>query len=79
MIQSFLNLDDIRTLTKYDEKRILSEFTRYIAKKEQPINMVYYIDFARLIIRGCGQPLYKKSHHKKILYELKKYIYRTKK
>jgi hypothetical protein len=34
--------------------------------------MVYYFDFARLMIRGCDQPLYKSFHHNKILSELKK-------
>jgi hypothetical protein len=33
MVQSCLNSDGTRTLTKYDEKRILSEFALYIAKK----------------------------------------------
>jgi hypothetical protein len=71
MVQNYLNSDGTRTLTKYDEKRMLSEFARYIAKKEQPISMTCCADFARLIIRGCGQPLYKKNHHNKIVSELK--------
>jgi hypothetical protein len=53
MVQSYLNSDGTRTLAKYDEKRMLSEFARYIAKKEQPKNLAYCTDFARLIIRGC--------------------------
>jgi hypothetical protein len=71
MVQSCLNSDGTRTLIKYDEKRILNGFARYIAKKEQPISMAYYIDFARLVIRGCGQPLYKRFHHNKMESELK--------
>jgi hypothetical protein len=72
MVQSCLNSDGTRTLIKYDEKRLLNEFARYIAKKDQPISMTYCTDFARLVIRGCGQPLYKKFHHNKIISELKK-------
>jgi hypothetical protein len=34
MVQNYLNSDDTRTLVKYDEKRMLNEFARYIAKKE---------------------------------------------
>jgi hypothetical protein len=45
MVQSCLNSDGTRTLAKYDEKRMLSEFAQYIAKKEQPISMTYCIDF----------------------------------
>jgi hypothetical protein len=33
MVQSRLNSDGTRTLVKYDEKRMLNEFARYIAKK----------------------------------------------
>jgi hypothetical protein len=33
MVQSCLNSDGTRTLVKYDEKRKLSEFARYITKK----------------------------------------------
>jgi hypothetical protein len=33
--------------------------------------MAYYTDFARSVIRGCGQPLYKRFHHNKMIYELK--------
>ena len=51
---------------------MLNEFARYIAKKEQPISMAYCTDFARLVIRGCGQPLYKRFHHNKMVSELKK-------
>jgi hypothetical protein len=71
MIQNYLNSDGTTILIKYDEKRMLSEFARYIAKKEQPISMTYCIDFARLVIRGCGQPLYKRFHHIKMVSELK--------
>jgi hypothetical protein len=74
MVQSYLNSNGTRTLAKYDEKRMLSEFSRYIAKKEQPISMTYCTDFVRLIIRGYGQPLYKRFHHNKMVLELKKII-----
>jgi hypothetical protein len=73
MVQNCLNSNGTKTLAKYDEKKMLSGFARYIAKKEQPISMTYYIDFARLIIRGCGQSLYKKFYHNKMVSELKKY------
>jgi hypothetical protein len=33
MVQSCLNSDGTRTLVKYDEKKMLNEFARYIAKK----------------------------------------------
>jgi hypothetical protein len=33
MVQSYLNSDGTRTFAKYDEKRMLSEFARYIVKK----------------------------------------------
>jgi hypothetical protein len=46
MVQSCLNSDGTRTLAKYDKKRMLSEFARYIAKEEQPISMTYRTDFA---------------------------------
>jgi hypothetical protein len=72
MVQSCLNSDGTRTLVKYDEKRMLNEFARYKAKKEQPISMANCTDFARLVIKGCGQPLSKRFHHKKIVSELKK-------
>jgi hypothetical protein len=51
---------------------MLNEFAGYIAKKEQLISMTYYTEFARLVIRGCGQPLYKRFHHNKMVSELKK-------
>jgi hypothetical protein len=72
MVQSYLNSDVTRTHIKYDEKSILSEFTQYIYKKEQPISMGYCTNFVRLMIRGCGQPLYKMFHHNIKVYELKK-------
>jgi inhibitor of KinA sporulation pathway (predicted exonuclease) len=72
MVQSCLNSDGTRTLVKYDEKRMLNEFAQYIAKKEQPISIAYCTDFSRLVIRGCGQPLYKRFHHNKMVSELKK-------
>ena len=34
--------------------------------------MAYCTDFARLVIRACGQPLYKRFHHNKMVSELKK-------
>jgi inhibitor of KinA sporulation pathway (predicted exonuclease) len=74
MVQNYLNSDDTRTLVKYNEKRMLNEFARYIAKKEQPISMTYCTDFARLVIKGCGQPLYKRFHQNKMISELKKII-----
>jgi inhibitor of KinA sporulation pathway (predicted exonuclease) len=74
MVQNYLNSDGTRTLVKYDEKRMLSEFARYIAKKEQPISMTYCIDFARLVIRDCGQPLYKKFYHNKMVSNIKQII-----
>jgi hypothetical protein len=51
---------------------MLSEFARYIAKKEQSISMTYCTDFVRLVIRDYGQPLYKRFHHNKMVSELKK-------
>jgi hypothetical protein len=72
MVQSCLNSDGTRTLVKYDEKIMLNEFARYITKKEQPISMSYCTNFARLLIRGCGQQLYKRFHHNKMVSELKK-------
>jgi hypothetical protein len=72
MVENCLNSDGTRTLIKYDEKRMLNEFARYIAKKEQPISMIYCTDFTRLVIRGCGQPLYKRFHNNKIISGLKK-------
>jgi hypothetical protein len=52
---------------------MLSEFARYIAHKEQLISLGNYLSFARLIIRGCAQPLYKRFHHRKMVNEIKKY------
>ena len=74
MVQSCLNSDGTRTLIKYDEKRMLNEFARYITKKERPISMTYYTDFAWLIIREYSQPLYKRFHHNKMISDLKKYF-----
>jgi hypothetical protein len=51
---------------------MLSEFARYIAQKEQPISMDNCLCFARLVIRGCGQLLYKRFHHRKIITEIKR-------
>jgi hypothetical protein len=72
MVLSCLNSDGTRIIVKYDEKRMLNEFARYIAKKEQPISMTYCTDFAQLVIRGRGQPLYKRFNHNKMVSELKK-------
>jgi hypothetical protein len=52
MIQSYLSSDGTRILAKYDEKKMLSEFARYIVKKEQPISMAYYTDFAHRIMEN---------------------------
>jgi hypothetical protein len=65
VVQSVINTDDSRTYQRYDEKRMLSEFARYIVQKEQLISMDNCLSFARLVIRGCGQPLYKRFHHRK--------------
>jgi hypothetical protein len=70
MVQSYLNSDVLELLSNMT-KKMLNEFARYIAKKEQPISMTYCTDFARLVIRCCGQPLYKMFHHNKIVSELK--------
>jgi hypothetical protein len=51
---------------------MLSEFIRYIAQKEQPISMGNYLSFVRLVIWGCGQPLYKRCHPKKMVAEIKR-------
>jgi hypothetical protein len=51
---------------------MLSEFAQYIAQKEQPISMGNCFSFARLVIRGCGQPLYKRFHHRKMVAEIKR-------
>jgi hypothetical protein len=45
---------------------------RYITQKEQPISMGNCLSFARLVIRGCGQPLYKRFHHRKMVAEIKR-------
>jgi hypothetical protein len=37
-----------------------------------------YLSFARLVIRGCAQSLYKKFHHRKIINEIKKQYYERK-
>jgi hypothetical protein len=71
MVQSCLNSDGTRIIIKYDEKWMSSEFSWYIAKKEQSISMTYCIDFALLIIRYYGQPL-KGFIIKKMISELKK-------
>jgi hypothetical protein len=51
---------------------MLSEFIRYIVHKEQPTSMGNYLSFARLVIWGCVQPLYKRFHHRKMVNEIKK-------
>jgi hypothetical protein len=53
LVQSVINTDCIRTHQRYDEKRMLSEFARYIAQKEQSISMGNCLSFARLVIQGC--------------------------
>ena len=79
LVQSLMNPDGARTYQKYDEKRMLSEFARYIAQKERPLSMGYCASFARLVIRGCSQPLYKRFHHNKMSGEIKRqYIERKK-
>jgi hypothetical protein len=70
-VQSVINPDGTRTHQRYDEKKMLSEFARYIAHKEQPISMGGCLSFARLMIRGCGQPFYKRIHYRKMTKELK--------
>ena len=57
---------------------MLSELTRYITQKERPISMGMCMSFARLVIRGCGQPLYKRFHHRKIVGEIKKQFFEQK-
>ena len=71
LIQTLMNSDGTRTHQKYDEKVMLSELARYITHKEQPISMGNCISFARLVIRGCGQPMYKRFHHRKMVNEIK--------
>jgi hypothetical protein len=51
---------------------MLSEFARYITQMEQPISMSNCLSFARLVIWGCGQPLYKRFHHRKMVSEIKR-------
>jgi hypothetical protein len=74
LVQSVINSDGSRTQQRYDEKRMLSEFVRYIVQKEQPINMGNCLSFARLVIRGCGQPLYKRFYQKNMVDKIKKII-----
>ena len=50
---------------------MLSELARYITQKEQPISMGGCMSFARLVIRGFAQPLYKRIHHNKMVGEIK--------
>jgi hypothetical protein len=59
--------DGTKTHLKFDEARMLSEMTRYNTHKEQPISMGGCMSFARLVIRGCTQPLYKRIHHRKLI------------
>jgi len=66
-----VNLDGTYTHQKYDEKVMLSELAHYITHKEQPISMGNCMSFARLVIRGCGQPFYKRFHHRKMVNEIK--------
>ena len=70
-VQTVINPDGSRTHQRYDEKRMLNEFARYVAHKEQPISMGSCLGFSRLIIRGCGQPLFKRLHYRKVTKELK--------
>jgi hypothetical protein len=51
---------------------MLSEFARDIAQKEQPINMDNCLSFVQLVIWGCGQPLYKRFHQRKMVAEIKR-------
>jgi hypothetical protein len=52
-IQTLMQPDGTRTHPKIDEARMLSEMTRYITHKEQPISMDGCMSFARLVIRGA--------------------------
>jgi hypothetical protein len=63
--------DGTRTHPKFDEVRMLSEMTRYITHKEQPISMGGCMSFARLVIWRCAQPMYKRTHHRKLVGEIK--------
>ena len=78
LVQTQLNVDGTRAQVKYDEGKMLSELTRYIAHKERPISIGCCPSFARLVIRGCGQPFYKKLYHYKIVRELKKQYFERK-
>jgi hypothetical protein len=53
LVQSVINMDDSRTHQRYI-KKMLSEFARYIAQKEQLISMRNCLSFPRLVIQGCG-------------------------
>jgi uncharacterized protein YceK len=70
-IQTLMQPDGTRTHPKFDEGRMLSEMSRYITHKEQPISMGGCMSFARLVIRGCAQPMYKMIHHRKLVGEIK--------
>jgi hypothetical protein len=50
LVQSVINMDGSITHQKYDEKRMLSEFSRDIAQKEQLISMGNCLNFIRLVI-----------------------------
>ena len=78
LVQTLMNPDGTRTHQKYDEKRMLKEFARYIAHKEQPISMGNCLGSVRLIIQGCGEPLYKRFHHRKMVKELKRQYFEYK-
>jgi hypothetical protein len=71
LVQTQINPDGTRTHQKYDEKKMLSEFARYITHKEQPISMSGCLSFARLVIRGCAQPFYKPFYYRKMSNEIK--------
>jgi len=58
---------------------MLSELARYVTHKEQPISMGSCMSFSRLCIRGLGQPMYKRMHHKKMVGEIKKQFLSKKK
>jgi hypothetical protein len=53
-IQTLMQLDGTRTHPKFNEPRMLSEMTRYITHKEQPISMGGCMSFVWLVIRGCS-------------------------
>jgi hypothetical protein len=72
LVQSVINTVGSRTYQRYDEKRMLSEFAWYIAQKEQPIIMDNCLCFSWLVIWGCGQQLYKRFHHRKMVVEIKR-------